>query len=148
MTSKGPVIYGAPTLSSISFLLCCSNPVNRKAKGERDGRCLGDYLLIRDAVTIKTGSVEDTFVIGTAPGTTLFSDRVCGRFFSSAKMSINREESLTICSQRRPFRMVFKTDEDEFVAPQPTIVKAQESETAQIPGGIVGFHLAWSLQEC
>ncbi|TRY80950.1 hypothetical protein TCAL_09568 [Tigriopus californicus] len=116
--------------------------------GDTDGRCIDDYLLIPDAVTDAANSAMDTFTIGSTATDIHLSDRVCGRFFSSAKSINDRKASLPICSQRRPFRMTFVTDGDEIVMPVSNPIKAGEAETTRFPGGIVGFHLKWTLQPC
>eukprot|EP00094_Tigriopus_californicus_P010203 TCALIF_09842-PA protein Name:"Protein of unknown function" AED:0.06 eAED:0.06 QI:153/0.8/1/1/0.2/0.33/6/86/131 len=92
----------------------------------------------------------DTFIIGSIAVGTRFSDRVCGRFFSSANSNVNRKGSISICTQQRPFRMTFKTDPDEVTQMTQTAAQnaAKSNELNRVPGGIVGFNLRWTLQSC
>ncbi|TRY61395.1 hypothetical protein TCAL_13401 [Tigriopus californicus] len=48
-------------------------------------------------------------------------------------------------SQQRPFRVIFKTDADEVTG---AIAGANENEQEAFPGGIIGFHLNYALQDC
>lgn len=49
-----------------------------------------------------------------------------------------------ITAQQRPFRVTFKTDVDEEVTGATAIVNEQVIH----PGGIIGFHLNYALQDC
>ena len=54
---------------------------------------------------------------------------------------------LCLAGQTRPFKIEFKSDADE-VAITANADMPQKSELSQIPGGIVGFHLNYVLQDC
>ncbi|TRY61834.1 hypothetical protein TCAL_13320 [Tigriopus californicus] len=50
-----------------------------------------------------------------------------------------------IKAQTRPFRVLFKTDADEMTERITAVVA---NEQAGFPGGIIGFHLNYALQDC
>ncbi|TRY61925.1 hypothetical protein TCAL_16251 [Tigriopus californicus] len=50
-----------------------------------------------------------------------------------------------VSAQQRPFRVIFKTDGDEDAI---GISSATANEQGQLPGGIIGFHLNFALQDC
>eukprot|EP00094_Tigriopus_californicus_P010821 TCALIF_10438-PA protein Name:"Protein of unknown function" AED:0.11 eAED:0.11 QI:0/0.72/0.83/0.91/0.63/0.75/12/47/345 len=143
-----PVILGSDTITG-SFGVSTTAGGN-KGRGETDGKCRGDFLLIPDAQTDVPGVEEDTFIIGSIGSMSRFSDRLCGRFFSTANDRGDRRSSRSVCSQQRPFRMTFKTDENEVtetsVGDPPN--SAKTNELNRVPGGIVGFNLQWTLQSC
>ncbi|XP_059097607.1 uncharacterized protein LOC131891928 [Tigriopus californicus] len=121
-----------------------------KARGETDGKCQGDYLLIPDAQSDVATEDADTFVVGSIGSDVRLSDRVCGRQLSSANDNGDRRMSLSVCTQQRPFRMTFKTDADEVTLTSTSAApnSAASNELSRIPGGIVGFNLRWTLQAC
>ncbi|TRY74498.1 hypothetical protein TCAL_12450 [Tigriopus californicus] len=122
-----------------------------KARGETDGKCRGDYLLIPNAQSNVETSDQDTFTIGSIGSDVRLSDRLCGRQFSSANDNGDRRMSRSVCTQQRPFRMTFKTDEDEVTQSPATGAppnSAPTNELNRVPGGIVGFNLRWTLQAC
>lgn len=55
-------------------------------------------------------------------------------------------------AQQRPFRMTFKSDENEITLPKVPLMNtpnfASVNELNRVPGGIVGFNLRWTLQSC
>ncbi|TRY61558.1 hypothetical protein TCAL_16298, partial [Tigriopus californicus] len=50
----------------------------------------------------------------------------------------------TSCTQQRPFRVHFKTDADEVTL----ATAANMNDQGVHPGGIIGFHLNYALQDC
>ncbi|XP_059099771.1 uncharacterized protein LOC131893679 isoform X2 [Tigriopus californicus] len=145
-----PEILGS-TSQTGSFGLSISAG-NNKARGEVDGKCRRDYLLIPDAqsdVDDPTTGTFNTFIVGTIGSMERLNDRLCGRFLTTADDGGTRRESRSVCTQQRPFRMTFLSDEDEVTESDPPPVNsAQENELNRIPGGIVGFNLRWTLQTC
>ncbi|XP_059078525.1 uncharacterized protein LOC131876989 isoform X1 [Tigriopus californicus] len=141
-----PVVLGSDTITG-SFGLSVSK--NKLPRGETDGLCSGDYLQIPNAQSNVETNADDTFVIGTIGSDVNLSDRICGRFFSSALDDAERQLSRSVCTQQRPFRMTFQSDGDE-VTLTKVVTKnpANLNELNRIPGGIVGFNLRWTLQTC
>lgn len=113
------------------------------ATGTQDTGCTIDYLQIPGAERDVTGGPE--FTVGAIAA--IIHNRICGRFFSFADGAdaiggtVNTE---SICTQQRPFRVTFKTDVDEEVTGATAIVNEQVIH----PGGIIGFHLNYALQDC
>eukprot|EP00095_Tigriopus_kingsejongensis_P001495 maker-scaffold124_size330879-snap-gene-2.11 protein:Tk01495 transcript:maker-scaffold124_size330879-snap-gene-2.11-mRNA-1 annotation:"conserved hypothetical protein" len=120
-----------------------SNPASGQPKGDKDTKCATDYLLIPQAQAISTVPI-DTFVVTTDINVaTGLRNRVCGRFFNIGKDG--RKAPATICTQSRPFRMTFKTDDSEVAS---MTMGANMNEQSGLPGGIVGFYLNWEQQAC
>eukprot|EP00095_Tigriopus_kingsejongensis_P002472 maker-scaffold326_size205590-snap-gene-0.13 protein:Tk02472 transcript:maker-scaffold326_size205590-snap-gene-0.13-mRNA-1 annotation:"hypothetical protein DAPPUDRAFT_101194" len=140
-----PVVLGSETVTG-SFGLSVSAG-NNNARGESDGKCRGDFLQIPDAQVDILSSTVDTFTIGSIGSNINLRDRVCGRFFSTAASGADRRASRSICTQQRPFRMTFKTDENERTF-EAGSNNANVNELNRVPGGIVGFNLEWNLQPC
>lgn len=115
------------------------------ATGFQDSGCSEDFLQIpgaqRDAMP--AGMM---FVVGMRSPFVHF--RICGRFFSFTDAAdaiggvVNTE---SICSQTRPFRVFFKTDANERTTGLSSVAG---NEQAMFPGGIIGFHLNYALQDC
>ncbi|XP_059078349.1 uncharacterized protein LOC131876855 [Tigriopus californicus] len=144
-----PEILGTDDVTG-SFGISTTSGGN-KARGETDGKCRGDYLLIPNAQSNVETSDQDTFTIGSIGSDVRLSDRLCGRQFSSANDNGDRRMSRSVCTQQRPFRMTFKTDEDEVTQSPATGAppnSAPTNELNRVPGGIVGFNLRWTLQAC
>ncbi|XP_059087690.1 uncharacterized protein LOC131884071 [Tigriopus californicus] len=142
-----PVVLGSNTITG-SFGV--STSVRRQPRGERDGQCSTDYLLIPNAQSNVPTDPADTFTIGSIGSDVMLSDRICGRFFSSAAAGANRFASRSVCSQQRPFRMTFQSDSDEVTLKGNNLAIgfASVNELNKIPGGIIGFNLRWTLQNC
>ncbi|XP_059089365.1 uncharacterized protein LOC131885355 [Tigriopus californicus] len=109
--------------------------------GTQDGGCSEDYLQIGGA------EMDDgSFVVGSISA--ISHNRICGRFFSfsiAAGAVGGIVNTQSICTQQRPFRVIFKTDADEVTG---AIAGANENEQEAFPGGIIGFHLNYALQDC
>ncbi|TRY61361.1 hypothetical protein TCAL_01497 [Tigriopus californicus] len=89
--------------------------------GENNNDCFMDYLMVRN--------------------------RICGRFFhlsAQRNKRVNNDEA--ICSSQRPFQITFKTDEDEITLKATNM--PDQNEQSGSPGGITGFNLMWTLQDC
>ncbi|TRY74462.1 hypothetical protein TCAL_09847 [Tigriopus californicus] len=131
-----------------------STTSGRVASGVTEGKCRGDYLMIPSAESNVETDAANTFIIGSIGPDIQLSNRLCGRFFSSANDQDDRLASISVCSQQRPFRMTFKTDADEITLsklPPPASGNANFAnlnELSRVPGGIVGFNLRWTLQSC
>lgn len=52
-----------------------------------------------------------------------------------------------IAAQQRPFRVIFKTDANEATTGNAN-TNEDTTELAEPPGGIIGFHLNYALQDC
>ena len=55
--------------------------------------------------------------------------------------------SLFDTARTKPFKITFKTDENEVQATSADAM-ATKNEEQEVPGGIVGFQLDWMLQDC
>ncbi|XP_059084969.1 uncharacterized protein LOC131881983 [Tigriopus californicus] len=134
------IMGGGVTGNQGSFGLSIS-PDGAAAKGTQDVGCSEDYL------QIPGGSRDDTGAMFTVGVLNAFSHvRICGRFFgfvdaASIVGADNNRES--ICTQQRPFRIIFKTDADELL-----VGDAATNEQKLFPGGIIGFHLDYAQQDC
>lgn len=120
-----------------------SRSLNGAAKGVQDTGCAMDYLQIPGAQRDEDAQM---FVVGSVAPFVHY--RICGRFFSFTDSAdaiggvVNTE---SICSETRPFRVVFNTDSDEDTRVDGS---AKKNEQAKFPGGIIGFHLHYALQDC
>ena len=76
-----------------------------------------------------------------SPGATGQPFRLCGRIFTSAANAI----SASVCSQTRPFKIEFKTDQNEVTIATDDSMK---SELKLFPGGIIGFSLNYVQRPC
>ncbi|TRY74955.1 hypothetical protein TCAL_08661, partial [Tigriopus californicus] len=92
----------------------------------------------------RDAAAPDDFTVGTTGSHG--HDRVCGRFFGYSDTDlVGVGAVLTIVTQQRPFRMIFKTDADEStIGDMEDLVDT--NELAKFPGGIIGFHLNYALQ--
>lgn len=65
-------------------------------------------------------------------------------------MSIFQSSFPFFIALQRPFRMTFKSDSDEVTLKSDTNKEnsATSNELNRVPGGIVGFNLRWTLQQC
>ncbi|XP_059079506.1 uncharacterized protein LOC131877755 isoform X2 [Tigriopus californicus] len=122
-----------------------SNPVKSRPRAEDNKDCLSDYLRIPGA---QPKNDVNAFVVGSVgEGVPTFS-KICGRYFAVSNNGNKRfENNQSICTQRTPFRIDFKTDADEMVTGTMTNM-AMNNEQAGFPGGIVGFNLNWALVSC
>ncbi|XP_059088780.1 uncharacterized protein LOC131884901 [Tigriopus californicus] len=115
------------------------------AIGTQDTSCSMDYLQIPGAEEDEITGTNPNFIVGSIA--TKIHNRICGRFFNFETTAdgvggADNEES--ICTQQRPFRVHFKTDADEVT----TGATADMNEQMIHPGGIIGFHLNYALQDC
>ncbi|XP_059088965.1 uncharacterized protein LOC131885059 [Tigriopus californicus] len=140
-----PVSVGtAAAIDQGSFGLSIALP-GTATKGLQDTGCNADYLQIPGAQRDATPAAE-MFVVGSM--SPFVHHRICGRFFSFTDAAtdeggiVNTE---SICTQTRPFRVLFKTDADEMTERITAVVA---NEQAGFPGGIIGFHLNYALQDC
>ncbi len=53
-----------------------------------------------------------------------------------------------ITAYSKPFRMTFKTDEEEIAVGTTELLNEHSSADTTTPSGILGFNLAWTLQAC
>ena len=58
---------------------------------------------------------------------------------------LNNPTSKKISAGRRPFRIIFKTDADEYTF---AASMANMDEQAAVPGGIIGFQLMYWQEPC
>eukprot|EP00094_Tigriopus_californicus_P014318 TCALIF_13883-PA protein Name:"Protein of unknown function" AED:0.24 eAED:0.24 QI:0/1/0.33/1/1/1/3/0/153 len=137
------VIEGGDADADIQGSFGLSISSNAAVKSTVDLGCSQDYLQIpggeRDATTAM-------FVLGTIP--TIVHDRVCGRFFgfgTTADTVGTIDNAESICSAQKPFRVVFKTDSDEVLGTGADPIVSEQNLS---PGGIIGFHLNYALQDC
>ncbi|XP_059089368.1 uncharacterized protein LOC131885357 [Tigriopus californicus] len=112
------------------------------AAGTQDTSCSMDYLQIPGA---EEDGATTVFVVGSIADE--IHNRICGRFFNLENGNdgvggTDNEES--ICTQQRPFRVHFKTDADEVTL----ATAANMNDQGVHPGGIIGFHLNYALQDC
>ncbi|XP_059088792.1 uncharacterized protein LOC131884913 [Tigriopus californicus] len=134
----------AAAIDQGSFGLSKSS-LNSAAKGRQDTGCDTDYLQIPGAQRDAEPAAE-MFVVGSIAA--FVHSRICGRFFSftdAAQIDGGVDNTESICTQQRPFRVIFKTDGDEDAI---GISSATANEQGQLPGGIIGFHLNFALQDC
>eukprot|EP00094_Tigriopus_californicus_P013763 TCALIF_13319-PA protein Name:"Protein of unknown function" AED:0.29 eAED:0.29 QI:0/0.16/0/0.42/1/1/7/0/276 len=149
------VIMGtAAAIDQGSFGLSKSS-LNSAAKGRQDTGCDTDYLQFNPNIWLYIqipGAQRDAepaaemFVVGSIAA--FVHSRICGRFFSftdAATIDGGVDNTESICTQQRPFRVIFKTDGDEDAI---GISSATANEQGQLPGGIIGFHLNFALQDC
>ncbi len=68
--------------------------------------------------------------------------RFCGRLFTSNALGA---ASASVCSQTRPFKIEFKTDQNEVTNAD---TNAGTSELKEFPGGIIGFSLNYVQRPC
>ncbi|TRY71619.1 hypothetical protein TCAL_11467, partial [Tigriopus californicus] len=99
-----------------------------------DSSCVGikhDNGLVRSKIPNAQSNVPtdpaDTFTIGSIGSDVMLSD-----------------------PQQRPFRMTFQSDSDEVTLKGNNLAIgfASVNELNKIPGGIIGFNLRWTLQNC
>ncbi|XP_059089013.1 uncharacterized protein LOC131885091 isoform X2 [Tigriopus californicus] len=110
-----------------------------------DTACSEDYLQIPGSGSDVGDADVDMFGPGTIPA--ILHERICGRFFGyETDGSGATDNTESICSGRKPFRVVFKTDSDEVLGDGSD--DAEMSEQAMAPAGIVGFYLNYALQDC
>ncbi|TRY61752.1 hypothetical protein TCAL_11241, partial [Tigriopus californicus] len=132
---------GAATMDQGSFGL--SIPPAAALTGSQDLGCSNDYLQIPGAE--RDAASPNNFEVGTVGA--IAHERICGRFFGFAAIAgvigaANNDES--ICTQQRPFRVIFKTDADEMTG----AASPETNEAEGFPGGIIGFLLNFALQDC
>jgi len=108
--------------------------------GEVDAMCSTDYLVIPNAVTIASVSLN-------AAGNVLGQSRICGRFFGAVTPNGIATQSNTICSSQRPFKIVFNTDVNERQEIAGASM-ANVNEESGVPGGITGFSLDYFQLAC
>ncbi|XP_059088177.1 uncharacterized protein LOC131884423 [Tigriopus californicus] len=117
------------------------------ATGENEKDCSSDYLMIPGARRDSPILGSPMFVVGVTPVITVFNSRICGRFFHLALVRNSRTDNTeSICSSQKPFRISFKTDADEKTLAATNDAELNEQSVA--PGGIIGFNLNWALQDC
>ncbi|XP_059089974.1 uncharacterized protein LOC131885814 [Tigriopus californicus] len=115
--------------------------------GENNNDCFMDYLMIPGALRDSNVAGQPMFMVGNIPDGRDFSNRICGRFFhlsAQRNKRVNNDEA--ICSSQRPFQITFKTDEDEITLKATNM--PDQNEQSGSPGGITGFNLMWTLQDC
>ncbi|XP_059078272.1 uncharacterized protein LOC131876798 isoform X2 [Tigriopus californicus] len=140
------VSKGSAAIDQGSFGLSVLSAPGADVTALQDSGCTSDYLEIPGSE--QDGAPPNAFAVGVTDA--LGHDRVCGRFFGYSSVAglvgaANNDES--ICTQQRPFRMIFKTDADESTI-GGTMNDVHTNELAKFPGGIIGFHLHYALQDC
>merc|ERR1711936_203179 len=79
------------------------------------------------------------------PNTATSHHKFCGRFLSTITDDLN---SLTVCTRRSPFTIGVNLDSNEATGATIADEMADDIESGEIPGGIIGFSLTYFQVAC
>jgi len=148
------LVTGATTTTSSSFGLsnivttaATTGSANINAKSQVDTQCSLDYIVIPHGTSTTTAATTASAGI----------QRYCGRVLSVTQGQLvnpTYAPGTSVCTQRVPFVVQFRTDQNEKLSddatPTPTreAATAGSNEIAEWPAGIVGFKLDFVQNSC